>query len=197
MKISGIVLAGGESKRFGAPKAFAIHNEKYFYEHICEVLRPYVDNIIIVTRPELLRRFRNHRIIMDDSQFKGMGPLAGLYSGMRSLSSEWYCVLACDMPMMDQQSVRSLVKAASKANGYEAVVPNIDGRVQPLAAMYRENTVEILESLLVQGKRKVGDFLNEIQVYNLNEQVFGANSNSFINVNTREDFARLQEEEEL
>ncbi|HEX7064628.1 MAG TPA: molybdenum cofactor guanylyltransferase [Bacillales bacterium] len=198
MKISGVVLAGGESRRFGAPKAFALHNGKYFYEWTCESLQPHVDEIVIVTRPEFLGEFRNYKIIADDSEFQGMGPLAGLYSAMNRGTADWYCVLACDMPLMKSQTVKCLVKTALEEKQCDAVVLSIGDRVQPLAAMYRKSTVQkTLKSLLSQGKRKVQGFLDEIQVLYLDEQSFEAGSSSFTNVNTPEDLARLQEEDEL
>ncbi|HEX6923531.1 MAG TPA: molybdenum cofactor guanylyltransferase [Bacillales bacterium] len=194
MKTVGVVLAGGASRRFGEPKAFALHNGKYFYKRVCEALESHVDDIVIVARNEFEDRFGNYTVITDESDFQGMGPLAGLYSVMRSISSDWYCVLACDMPLISQAAVGSLVDAVWHSECFDAVVPKIQGRVQPLAAMYHNQTVEKLRSLLVQDIRKVQVFLDEIQVRYLDELALETSPIYFQNVNRKEDLARIKGE---
>jgi molybdopterin-guanine dinucleotide biosynthesis protein A len=195
MKVVGIVLAGGKSRRFGEPKAFAVYNGKFFYEQVCEALKPHVGEIVIVAHPELRTRFTSfYRIIEDDPVLQGRGPLAGLYSVMKTVQSDWYCVLACDMPLINEEIVERLIKAA-ESNTYDAIVPKIDGQLQPLAAMYHRKTFATLESLLNDDERKVKRFLDRIQVRYLQENDFMVDSfDYFQNINTKEEYARLKGE---
>ena len=57
MKTVGIVLAGGLSRRFGSPKAFARLEAKYFYERAVEAYEPFCEEVVVVTRQELVDRF--------------------------------------------------------------------------------------------------------------------------------------------
>lgn len=192
MKVVGVVLAGGESRRFGEAKAFAVYNGKCFYERVCEALVAHVDEIVIVAHPKLRTRFtHSHRVIEDDPVFRGKGPLAGLYSVMKTVRSDWYCVLACDMPLINEQVVERLMKAA-ESNVYDAVVPKIDGRLQPLAAVYHDRTFATLKSLLNDDERKVKRFLEQIKVRYLYENDFALDSFYFQNINTKEEYARLK-----
>lgn len=190
MKVAGVVLAGGESRRFGQPKAFAVHNGKFFYECALEVLKPHVDDTVIVARPEAESKFTGSCVIVDTPVFRGMGPLAGLHSAMKNIASDWYCLLACDMPLMNEESIGRIVKEAIRREQCNAVVPVVGGRVQPLAAMYHARTFEILESLLARDIRTVKKFLSEIHPYKLD----GLDPICFQNVNTIADFDQLKGE---
>lgn len=194
MKVVGVLLAGGESRRFGEPKAFAVYNEKCFYERVCEALVAHVDEIVIVAHPKIRTRFiRSHRVIEDDPVFQGKGPLAGLYSVMKTVRSDWYCMMACDMPLVNEKVVKHLIKAA-ESDAYDAVVPKIEGHLQPLAAMYHHRTFATLESLLNDDERKVKRFLDHIKVRYLHENDFKMGSFYFQNINTKQEYARLKGE---
>src|SRR5699024_5684787 len=99
MNITGVLLAGGASRRYGEPKAFATYQGKSFYQWALEALQPYTDHIIIVSHPDLYDRFvkdASCNVVQDDPRFQGLGPLAGIYSAMKAMAADWYCVLACD-----------------------------------------------------------------------------------------------------
>lgn len=188
MKTAGVVLAGGMSRRFGKPKAFAVHNEKLFYESVCEALHPHVSDIVVVAHPQQ-KQFGSYRVLEDDPDFLGKGPLAGLHSAMKSTSADWYCTMACDMPLMSKDTVSRLVKSVQMAGDFDAVVPEASGRLQPLAALYHRRTFEKLESLLTSDTLNVNAFLEEIKV----QRLFGLDPQCFYNVNTQADYARLTE----
>ncbi|HET7579797.1 MAG TPA: molybdenum cofactor guanylyltransferase [Bacillales bacterium] len=193
MKTAGVVLAGGESRRFGQPKAFALHNGKFFYERALAVLKTHIGETVIVARAGEESKFEGCRVIVDDPLFRGMGPLAGLHSAMKNISSDWYCVMACDMPLMTEETIERLVKTASALDRFDAVVPVIERRTQPLAAMYHHSTFEVLESLLARDIRMVKKFLDEIHPYEME----GLDPLCFKNVNTKADFDLLKGERRL
>ena len=105
----GIVLAGGLSRRFGSPKAFARIENEYFYERAIDALEPHCDEVVIVTRPELLDRYApSEKVITDLPEFAGLGPLAGILSAMESVEADRYVVLPCDMPYVNAEVIRRI-----------------------------------------------------------------------------------------
>ncbi|MFP3490706.1 NTP transferase domain-containing protein, partial [Staphylococcus sp. SIMBA_130] len=76
MKITGLLLAGGESRRFGSPKAFATYYDKPFYQVVLNQLHPVVNEAMIVTKMNLLKQFNMQvtediRVIKDEEAFEG------------------------------------------------------------------------------------------------------------------------------
>ena len=58
MKTIGIVLAGGQSKRFGEPKALALRRGKPFLFYSVEALRPIVDQVVVVAQPHIQKQIQ-------------------------------------------------------------------------------------------------------------------------------------------
>ncbi|HEX5563504.1 MAG TPA: molybdenum cofactor guanylyltransferase [Sporosarcina sp.] len=154
MKTAGIVLAGGLSRRFGSPKAFAAWGDRYFYELSLDALTPYCEESIIVTRPELVERFSEGlNVTTDIEPFMGQGPIAGILSGMEKLRAERYIVLPCDMPFMTADVVGRLLD--SHSSGVTAVV--LDGKLHPLVSVWDAAVLPDLRESLENGKRRVMD----------------------------------------
>ena len=152
MKTVGIVLAGGLSSRYGSPKAFAKWNGFYFYELAMNVLAPYCDEVVIVTRPELAGKFDHTlRVVTDLAEVAGEGPLAGILSGMDAVDADRYIILPCDMPFMTSEVIARLVERHESA--VTAVVQ--EGKLHPLVSVWSGKAKVELLSALESGQRKV------------------------------------------
>lgn len=148
----GIVLAGGLSRRFGSPKAFAKLDNQCFYEIAIEALEANCDEVIIVTRQELLERFpEGVKVITDILDYTGLGPLAGILSAMESVEADRYIVLPCDMPYVDEVVVGKLL--AQHEKGVTAVV--VDGRQHPLVSIWDGSVKDNLQDALDNGQLRV------------------------------------------
>ena len=87
----GILLAGGLSRRYGSPKAFAEISGKKFYEIVYDTLNSVCDDVIVVTRKEFINWFpKEYHVIVDIDKFLGCGPLAGIYSAMEEIDADHF-----------------------------------------------------------------------------------------------------------
>ena len=196
MKITGLLLAGGESRRFGSPKAFAIYYDKPFYQVVLNQLHPVVDEAIIVTKMNLLKQFsmqvtEDIKVIKDEVAFQGMGPLAGIYSGINQSNGDYYLTVACDMPFVTDGLFSLLIEEQSMHRDAMAIVPVSSGRRQPLCALYHSSCQPVIEELLLSGKRRMNDLLKSIDVHFVEVE---NREKQFLNVNTREEFKLVQKE---
>ena len=154
MKTAGIVLAGGLSSRFGSPKAFADWEGRPFYELSLAALSPFCEKCIVVTRPELVERFPDGlHVTTDIAQFAGLGPIAGILSGMVEWQADRYVVLPCDMPFMTADVIGRLLEF--HGTGVTAVV--LDGKYHPLVSVWDGKIAPDLQEALENGKRRVMD----------------------------------------
>ncbi|SER78349.1 molybdopterin-guanine dinucleotide biosynthesis protein A [Gracilibacillus ureilyticus] len=188
MDITGLIIAGGESSRFHEPKAFAKYKNKDFYLHSVEALNSVTDNIIIVTKEEYIERFDHQlTVIVDDDSFRGMGPLAGLYSGMKQVESEWYTVLPVDTPCMTGEILKKLLP--SPDSGIQAYIPVVKDRKQPMIASYHNSVKQTIYDLLSKDKRSMHGFLEQIHAKYV---PFGDHYvKCFSNINTKEEFSKI------
>lgn len=188
MKTVGIVLAGGLSRRFGSPKAFARHGKTYFYERAIQALRPFCEEVVVVTRRELSERFPDGLAVTTDiPEFEGCGPLAGMLSGMEFVEADRYIVLPCDMPLIDEKVIGRLIAQHEK----DVTVVVVDGRVHPLVSVWDCKMKGVLRKTLQHKQFKVMAALQEVEVafiegHRLSEQA----ETVFLNMNRPTDLGR-------
>lgn len=189
MKIVGILLAGGQSRRFGEPKALAKWNGKTFIEHSTEALQAVTKDVVVVSHPNItstLVHMLDVLVTEDIPQYKGNGPLAGLLTGMNAVKADWYIVAPCDTPNISKEWALKLMKHID--GNSEAIVPVIDGRKQPLLALYHRDVKERIERLLQKEKRSVQQLLSQCSVRYVTGEELGLSTVLFFNVNTKEDY---------
>lgn len=156
---AGIVLAGGESRRFGSPKAIAKWNNRTFIEYAIESLTPHADKILVITREELLTSLtinspKSIRILEDVPRYKGKGPLAGIYTGMISQKADYYLVTPCDMPLMSSRMYGKWLTAAQEGE-YDCVIPVLNGKIYPLNGVYKKTCLPDIAFCLQENIYKV------------------------------------------
>lgn len=97
------------------------------------------------------------------------------------------------MPLIQPALVQRLIELA---DDFDALVPRIAGRPQPLLAVYRKACLPALRAALEERDLKVERFLERVRVrYVTEEQLREADPDlvSFFNVNRPEDLERMKE----
>ncbi|MFT4417145.1 molybdenum cofactor guanylyltransferase [Fredinandcohnia humi] len=192
-KITGVILAGGESRRFGSHKAFATFEGHYFYEYSYKALQHNVDELFVVSHPSIRKRFEQEsslQIIEDLPQYQGNGPLAGILSAMKKSSSDWFVVLPCDTPRVSDFFVNQLLAFTNKEE-VDAIVPVIDGRKQPLLAAYHSRLSEKIEELLRSKKFKMGFLLESCHSHYVTNEELKLDGIEFDNINSLSEYEKL------
>lgn len=194
-KITGILLAGGESRRFGSHKAFAKLQHKYFYEYAIEAMEENVDQLFIVSHPVLKVQFQKQTtvsIVQDIPEFQGHGPLAGMLTVMKKETSDWYVVLPCDTPFVNNRLVKQLLFYTNDPS-IDAVVPVINNRQQPLIAVYHSRVAKQIERMLVEKKLKMSHLLESCNVKFITNQDLQLQGMEFENINNQTEYEKIQQ----
>lgn len=148
--LAGIVLAGGRSSRLGRDKAEEMLGGKTLLQRAIDALSPLCVEVIIVGRkgvPSDRTGVRRVEDIVPD-----MGPLGGIYTGLSVTRQDQNLVVACDMPFLKPDLLRSLAEGEIEA---DAVVPVVDGQAQPLCARYALRCLHAVDSLIRAGHYSV------------------------------------------
>lgn len=181
--VAGILLAGGLSRRYGSPKAFAKVNGKHFYEMTYRVLNSFCDEVVIVTRAEFVDSFaKNHHVIIDRKPYVGCGPLAGIYSGMEAVMAKKYAVLPCDMPLITEHVMKQLCHLHDR----DITVVTTDGYLQPLVSIWSRHMKDQIKSALAKGRFKMTDVLDRFETVKIDGKMLTHSPHVFMNVNTVE-----------
>lgn len=192
------MLAGGESRRFGTPKALARVGGVRVIDRVVEAARRAVGEVVLMAnRPEL---FTDLGLPVRPDARPGGGALGGIHAALRWAEEEGrpgaLCV-ACDMPFLHPGLLHRLAELAGRGR-VDAVVPESPGRrgVEPLCAFYATGCLEEVERMLDGGERRVAVLLDRVRTARVPLQEvrrWGEPEVLFLNLNTPEDHARAEE----
>lgn len=183
-----IILAGGDSKRLGQPKALLDFNGQSLIEKMVEILQSSFNRITLVTdRPELYSDLPV-KIVGDLITDRVKSPLRGIHAGLSASPLLHQFVVACDMPYLKPDLIGFM---ETFAPGYDAVVPRIGNYYQPLHAIYSRSCIGVIEKQIELENYKIIDFYAKIKVHFIDEteiERFDPEQRSFININTWSDY---------
>ncbi len=155
-----LVLAGGESRRMGRPKALLPVGATTLVEYLVERLAPSFDEVLVSAREaDQLPAGLRDRLVRD--LHLGQGPLAGIEAGLAAARHDVLFALACDIPNLSPELAGRLV---AESAGHDAAVPRVGGRPQPAAAAYRRSAAAAVAASLGAGRLRVTDTLEELDV---------------------------------
>jgi molybdopterin-guanine dinucleotide biosynthesis protein A len=216
MDFSGILLAGGKSRRFGPNKIKIISGDApliaeqviklgFFTSHIIISTSPdnedYIDHIIgkITGYMQVLETPGSYvlpeiRIILDEhtaaAGSRGIGPVAGIYTGLKHSSNEYSLVIASDMPFISYRLLELLMEAAQKASGIDAVIVRNRKGIEALCGIYSKKCIKIIEKGISSGVFKISDILRDIEVRWIGPEELDKekiDQLNFININSQKD----------
>jgi molybdopterin-guanine dinucleotide biosynthesis protein A len=190
VKITGIILAGGQNLRMGKNKAFLEVRGQRIIDRIKNLFLEIFDEILLVTNSPREYVDLNLRMVAD--LIPGKGSLGGIYTGLFHSSHAHAFVAACDMPFLNPGLIKHLIHLAPN---FDIVIPRTDDGLQPLHAVYSQRCLSFMEELLTQNNLKIIDFFPRVKVREVpREEILPLDPGlkSFLNVNTPEDLRRLQ-----
>lgn len=193
--IAAAILAGGQSRRMGQPKALLRYEDISLVEHLIERLQrePAIAQVFISGCPQegLYSRLPVPVVtdVMSDSS-GGLGPLGGIYTALRYVNQqqkgmEAVLCLPCDGVRLPPQFVAKMTAALGR---HELVYARDSERDQHLYCLLRTSLQEPLLQALNRGQRRVIDWF-ESRDYAVVD--FSQNGFRFPNLNTPDDYQRF------
>lgn len=190
--ISGVILAGGASRRFGGiTKSNIVVDGEKIISRIINTINDLFSEIIIITNtPSEFQDLSRYRVAND--HFQNAGPLAGIHSGLKSSENDAIFVFAGDMPFLSKEIIEEQTRQF-RLNESEVLIPRIGELIEPLHSIYRVSVLPRMERFLAEGKnRAVRDFLSGLHVDYFILQDSEENRRAFTNINSQWDIDRIK-----
>ncbi|MBF0318845.1 MAG: molybdenum cofactor guanylyltransferase [Nitrospirae bacterium] len=187
--VSGVVLAGGENKRFPYLKAFIEIGGETIIDRNLRLMARLFDEVLISTNQPDIYFSRCPALIGDVLTEKG--PATGILSCLLNIRHDRAFFMACDMPFANEQLIMLIT---SYPGDYDAVVPVNNGRPEPLLAVYHKRIIPALQKSIRDGVKSLTAIIKTINTKHIvQEQIHqvDAEGRSFININTPEDLIHI------
>ena len=193
--VTGVVLAGGRSRRLGRDKAVELVGGEPLISRVIGRMSEVANEIVVVVngseRASQLPLPQNAMVVVD--AYPDKGSLGGIFSGLKAGREDWAIVVACDMPFVNVALLRHILEQADE---YDAVVPILDGRPEPIHAAYSKACLPAIEKKILADDLKIAGFFDDVRVkYVAQDDVDRLDPDhlSFFNINTEQDLERAAE----
>lgn len=205
--LTGVILAGGQSRRLGQDKALARVGGAgpTLIERVAAALRPVCAEVLVAGGDPARYAFLGLPIAPDI--YPAAGSLGGIYAGLCAAQHEYALVVACDMPFLNPALLRYmadlprdydvLIPRWARAAGGAGLLdtPRNELAAQTLHAIYGQACRSFIRPLLEAGERRIVAFFPQVRVrYVEPAEVarFDPAGWSFFNVNTPEQLRQAE-----
>jgi len=185
--LNGLVLAGGKSTRMGFDKGAANWHGKQQRYYMADLLKNFCKEVYISGRPGQQQEIDPAYLVIEDT-FTGLGPYGAILSAFREQPDAAWLVIACDLPLMDESTLRNLVawrNSSSVATAYHSPVTDFP---EPLIAIWEPKSYPVLLSFLAQGYSCPRKVLINSDITLLN----APSQEALTNVNTPEELEKVK-----
>lgn len=184
--VTGVILAGGRSKRMGQDKAQLLVSGQTLFTRMLELMQGLFSDVIIAgDRSDLSRP----GVPSIPDIYPGSA-LGGIHTGLVTAKTDWVFIAPCDMPYPDQRVIESLLL---HRDNHDAVVPQTPAGFEPVFALYHKNCLKQMESMLEQDQFRIYTFYQNIDIHFLTPEHMPEDwQRSLLNLNTPEDLAVLE-----
>ena len=149
--IYGLLLAGGESRRMGRDKALLQREGQSQLARTMSLLQTVTDRAFVSARESQQNESERLRYDQIVDRYSGMGPVAGILSAMEMYPDVDWLVVACDLPNLDESTLRFLIESSAAETPFTAFRSSYDDLPEPLCAIYRSGSDTIVRRFVDEG----------------------------------------------
>ncbi len=206
-QVSGIIVAGGASRRMGRDKAFIDFDGVPLIARVLERVQPLCTEVTIVANDQ--PAYAQFGVPVIGDLYPGKGSLGGTYSGVLAAREQYVLAVACDMPFLNTELLKYLISLAPQ---FDVVIPRAADLVtktpraeklrkrqrllakqvdlQPMHAVYAKTCLPAMEARIREGDLRLIGFHDDVRVHVVEPAEvdrFDPQHLSFFNANTPED----------
>ena len=190
--VTGYILAGGASSRYGSDKALAKLGGETVLSRMFHLLEGVANFVHVVATAE---RYPEFRSAMIEDRWPGEGALGGIITALSASAGtgggcEWNLIVSCDMPFLTGEWLRYMLEQAFTSET-DVLFPRSRTGDEPLCACWKRSALPVLQRAFDAEVRKVTDAMKRMRVEVLDEahwKRFDSGGRLFWNMNTQQDY---------
>ena len=187
----GLVLAGGRSARMGRDKASLTYGDDTpQLERAMSLLQPHVVRAYVSVRADQGADPLRARFAQIPDTIENLGPIAGLLAAQAQRPEVAWLVMACDLPLLDEDTLARLLRARAPERAATAYRSSHDGLPEPLCAIYEPRSREAVAAYVASGRHCPRKFLLGADTLLLEEP----NPRALDNINSPGDYGSAMEQ---
>ncbi|HDN9019939.1 TPA: molybdenum cofactor guanylyltransferase MobA [Aeromonas salmonicida] len=185
--VSAVILAGGRATRMGGEdKGWVALAGRPLIDHVLELLRPQVNEVLINANRSQTRYQALAPVISDDNN-DYLGPLAGMQAGLAAAHHDWVLFVPCDGPALPHDLMNRFRAALTPDT--ELVVAHDGDWLQPVVALLHKSLLPSLTHALAEGERKIDIWFARHKMAVVS---FADQPDAFINLNSPAELAAYE-----
>lgn len=189
---TGVILAGGQNKRFdGQNKAFIHVGNRRIVDRLLDVYAQLFDQVVLVTNDPAAYMDVNALIVSD--HYAERSSLNGLHAGLFTAAHEHAFFAACDTPFIKKELIQFVLAHIERKA--DIVIPQTAAGYEPMFAVYRKTCLPVMAWQLEHDRLKIQGLFRKLRVKTLPEadlRQIDPDLLSFFNINTPEDLVRAE-----
>ncbi len=185
----GLILSGGKSSRMGTDKALIDYHGKPQQELLFDLVQEFCAHTFISLREDQQDDLpEKYKVILDQNEYPG--PLNGILSAHKKYPEAAWLVIACDLPLLDKETLQLLVKGRDANKDATALTTKASGLPEPLAAIWEPKGLEGVKEYL---KNATSSCPRKFLINTDTHLLFPENDDVLANANSMQDFRRIKD----
>lgn len=185
-RLNGLVLAGGKSQRMGKDKGLIDYHGKPQREYVYDLLGRYTERTFMSCRPDQVSDFDEDFLTLPDS-ISGLGPFGAIVSAFREHPNQAWLVVACDIPLINHQSLVQLIEGRNPSKTATAYFNEETKFPDPLLTIWEPKAYQDLLHFLSLGYSCPRKVLINTPIELLNP----TDKNVLLNANNPEEYEKV------
>lgn len=192
--LTGAILAGGHSSRFGSNKALFAPDGETLISKAAGLLRSVAREVLVSASQTNAGDydFLGLEIVVD--QHPDSGPMGGLETLLQRCTTPWLLVLTCDMPFVDKEALVTMVSNLAREpdnalcqrdRPHALAWQCCDGSISPFPLLIERSALPILQSRMRTGSLSMKGLLSDLDTY----YIMSPYNRLLSNINRPEDWA--------
>ncbi len=159
-KMTGIIMAGGNSIRMGKDKALINYHGQAQYLQVKNLLASFCSAVFCSAKSN---KFKDVKTVIDNPELGDVGPIAGLITSLEKFQSPIF-VLGVDYPLIGHEDLNEIYQNHNNAFPATVFFNPESGFLEPLIGIYEPSILPILKTSLNSGISSIQKILQEHSV---------------------------------